>query len=179
MRQDYRKRAAIWLIAAGSANHAHLDAEMLSHIKTINISGCPSNPDWVVWAVVQLLIGRVFLPEDFDDDGRPIELYRQPRQGGGGGGGIGVWETIHQSCPRKSAFQTSRATDFNDTVDKCLVELGCRGQWTKSKCDRCWNGDGSDAGGRWCIGVNSPCAGCVDPSFPDTQSFFQPYSSGS
>lgn len=147
---------------------------------TINISGCPSNPDWVIWAVVQLLIGRVFTLADFDEDGRPIELYQQPRQGGGGGGGSGVWETIHQSCPRKSAFQSGNfASDFNDTDGKCLLDIGCRGQWTRSKCANCWNGSGTDGSGRWCIGVNAPCAGCVDPSFPDTQSFFQPYTSGS
>ncbi|VGO17277.1 Periplasmic [NiFe] hydrogenase small subunit [Pontiella desulfatans] len=140
---------------------------------TINISGCPANPNWVVWAVVQLLLGNTV---DLDADQRPVALYQQPRQGGGGGGS-GVWETIHQSCPRKSAFNTNRATDFDDTDGKCLVDLGCRGQWTKAKCDSCWNG--TEGNGHWCIGVNSPCIGCVEPEFPDSQSFFQPYSNPS
>ena len=144
---------------------------------TINISGCPSNPDWVVWAIVQLLTGATV---ELDADNRPTALYQQAGSGGGGGGGTTVWEKIHQSCPRKSAYNSgNKAADFNDTVGKCLVDLGCRGQWTKSKCDRCWNGAGVEGDGHWCIGVNSPCAGCVEASFPDTQSFFQPYSSNS
>ncbi|MDF7826552.1 twin-arginine translocation signal domain-containing protein [Pontiellaceae bacterium B12227] len=142
---------------------------------TINISGCPVNPNWLVWAVVQLLLGN---PVELDEDNRPVALYQQMGGGGGGGGGgTRVWETIHQSCPRKSAYISNRATGFEDTVGKCLVDLGCRGQWTKAKCDSCWNGLEEQA--NWCIGVNSPCHGCVEPDFPGEQSFFTPYTSGS
>jgi len=150
--------------AAGSDPSAAKSVSLHTGVPTINISGCPANPGWTVWAIVQLLLGN---PVELDEDNRPVALYQQPRQGGGGSG---VWETIHQSCPRKSSFQTNRAADFNDTVGKCLVDLGCRGQWTKSKCDRCWNG--LEGQGSWCIGVNSPCQGCVEPTFPGTDSFF-------
>ncbi|VGO22619.1 hydrogenase small subunit [Pontiella sulfatireligans] len=142
---------------------------------TINISGCPSNPDWVVWAIVQLLTGATVV---LDNDSRPVALYQQTGTGGGGGGGSTVWEKIHQSCPRKTAYNTgNKAADFDETVGKCLVDLGCRGQWTNAKCDSCWNGIAEEA--NWCIGVNSPCIGCVEPDFPGTQSFFKPYISGS
>lgn len=140
---------------------------------TINISGCPSNPDWVVWAIVQLLTGAEVA---LDGNNRPTALYTQP-------GGSKPKTKIHQSCPRRQEFNVNNAGDFNDTIDftgsepvgKCLVDLGCRGQFTESKCDSCWNGSGVEGDGHWCIGVNSPCQGCVDPDFPSLQSFFRPY----
>lgn len=142
-------------------------AEHIAPVGTINISGCPANPNWVVWAIVQLLLGNTVA---LDSDGRPTALYTQSV-------GQNSKTTIHQTCPRKSSYQNNRATDIDDTVGKCLVNLGCRGQWTEAKCNGCWNG--TEGNGHWCIGVNSPCIGCVEPEFPSSQSFFQSYSSGS
>jgi hydrogenase small subunit len=155
--------------AAGSNPSGVVSVSAHTGISSINISGCPSNPDWVVWAIVQLLLGN---PVELDSDNRPVALYRQ------NSGGKNPWEKIHQSCPRKSSYSSGNfATDFDNTVGKCLVDLGCRGQWTKAKCDSCWNGVAGQA--NWCIGANAPCHGCVEPSFPGIQSFFQPYSTGS
>lgn len=39
---------------------------------TINISGCPANPDWVVWAIVQILLDNQVT---LDADNRPVDLY--------------------------------------------------------------------------------------------------------
>ncbi|MBT8042440.1 MAG: hypothetical protein KJN98_04665 [Pontiella sp.] len=154
--------------AAGSNPSNVVSVQAHAGVPTINISGCPANPNWVVWAIVQLLLGN---PVELDADNRPVALYRIER-------GQNPWEKIHQSCPHKSAYNSgSLAADFNDTVNKCLVDLGCRGQWTKAKCDRCWNG--IEGEGHWCIGVNSPCHGCTEPTFPGLQSFFRPYTSGS
>ncbi len=51
---------------------------------TVNISGCPPHPDWIVWAIVQLLLNK---PITKDANGRPTAIYGR---------------TVHSQCPRRS-----------------------------------------------------------------------------
>lgn len=138
----------------------------------INISGCPAHPDWVVWAIVQLLLGRA--PE-LDADGRPVALYGRSFSGGE------EVPIIHDKCPRHpSVTGLPEAVRFGEP-GRCLVGLGCRGPFTKSRCEAAWCGIGGHRlgqphPGHWCIGVNAPCHGCVERTFPGPQSFFEPYS---
>ena len=112
---------------------------------TINIPGCPTHPDWIVWTVASLLAGEI--PE-LDDSGRPRLLFK---------------EEIHKKCPRK---ETGETKTFGE--EKCLKELGCKGEKTKSDCHiRQWN-DGTN----WCIGANAICLGCTEDGFPDKFSPF-------
>ena len=71
---------------------------------TINIAGCPPHPDWIVWVVVQLLLGNTI---PLDSYGRPRALFSQ---------------TVHSRCPRK---ESNEAKTFG--TGGCLKELGCRG----------------------------------------------------
>lgn len=124
---------------------------------TINIPGCPANPDWVCWAIVQLLTGA---PVPLDEVGRPVALYK-------------AQDTIHHTCPRNPVLAgNEEASSFADCDGKCLINLGCRGPFTTAKCHNCWNG--KEGQGHWCIGANAPCQGCVEPTFPGP-SFFDPY----
>jgi hydrogenase small subunit len=138
---------------------------------TINISGCPANPDWVVWAIVQLLTGQ---NPALDADGRPVALYST------GFTGAPEVPIIHDKCPRNPGQTgTPLAVDFGED-GHCLESLGCRGPFTKSRCLAGWNGIGGNLSpqphpGHWCIGVNAPCHGCVEKSFPGPQSFYLPY----
>ena len=112
---------------------------------TINIPGCPTHPDWIVWTVASLLAGEI--PE-LDDRGRPRLLFN---------------EEIHKKCPRKG---TGEAKIFGE--EKCLKELGCKGEKTKADCHiRQWNN-----GTNWCIGANAICLGCTEDGFPDKFSPF-------
>jgi hydrogenase small subunit len=112
---------------------------------TINIPGCPTHPDWIVWTVASLLAGEI--PE-LDDRGRPRLLFN---------------EEIHKKCPRKG---TGEAKIFGE--ETCLKELGCKGPRTKADCHiRKWN-DGTN----WCIGANAICLGCTEDGFPDKFSPF-------
>jgi len=134
---------------------------------TINISGCPANPDWVVWAVVQLLLGN---PVELDENSRPTALYNRTLAGGA------APALVHDKCPRNiyvNPGAPAEATTFADCDGRCLIQLGCRGPNTKSRCEACWNGIAGE--GRWCIGVNAPCHGCVEPSFPGPDSFYKRY----
>lgn len=108
--------------------------------KTLNIAGCPPHPDWVVWAIVQLLLNK---KPAVDSYGRPTGIYSK---------------TIHKQCPRREKEEAERF----GMDGRCLEELGCRGPDTKSPCATMkWNN-----GVNWCIGANAPCYGCTEPSFP-------------
>ena len=107
---------------------------------TISIAGCPPHPDWVVWAIVQLLLGRKVA---LDTDGRPTTIYGR---------------TVHSQCPRRERDEAERY----GLDGYCLKELGCRGPETGGPCPvGLWNN-----GVNWCVGANAPCIGCTDPSFP-------------
>ncbi len=145
--------------------------------QTINISGCPSNPDWVVWAIVQLLTGT---PVELDADGRPTALYSKRLSG------AAAPALIHDKCPRNNLVNVNappEANSFTNCDGRCTIQLGCRGPFTKSRCDGQWNIKATDPNNppnqrwrnNWCIGVNANCHGCVEKTFPGPQSFYEPY----
>jgi hydrogenase small subunit len=77
---------------------------------TINIAGCPPHPDWIVYVVAQLLLGRNI---PVDSSGRPTALFNQ---------------TVHSRCPR------------NSQPAICLAPNGCRGPGAHANCPTLkWN----------------------------------------
>lgn len=164
--------------ASGGNPTGVVGVSQLTGRRTINISGCPANPDWVVWAIVQLLTGT---PVELDEDGRPVALYAKWLSG------AAAPAFIHYKCPRNAAVNSeapASATSFTSCDGRCLIQLGCRGPFTKARCDGCWNTVATDPHpllderwrSNWCVGVNSPCHGCVERTFPGPHSFFEPYS---
>jgi hydrogenase small subunit len=116
----------------------------LTGLQTINIPGCPTHPDWIVWTIANLLAG---VTPVLDSQGRPMELFG------------GEEFEIHKHCPRK---ESSKATSFGQE-GLCLKELGCKGPKTQADCPgRQWNN-----GTNWCIGANAICLGCTEQGFPD------------
>lgn len=112
---------------------------------TVNIAGCPPHPDWIVWPVAQLLLGK---PIVTDSDGRPTALYSR---------------RVHDRCPLRETDEAKRWGQLN----ACLKELGCQGPETVCSCPTTkWNNAVN-----WCIGAGSPCIGCTRPSFPGTRAF--------
>jgi hydrogenase small subunit len=119
---------------------------------TINIPGCPTHPDWIVWTVANLLAGVVPQP---DSVGRPAQLFN---------------DTVHNRCPRRGREEAE--TFGRDGF--CLEELGCKGPQTLADCPiRQWNNATN-----WCIGANSICLGCTENGFPDRFSPFYRIESG-
>jgi hydrogenase small subunit len=115
---------------------------------TVNIPGCPTHPDWIVWAVVQLLLGN---PIPLDSFGRPTEFFSN---------------TVHNLCPRNGA---TKATTFG-VDNNCLMDLGCRGPETMANCpSQKWNNQVN-----WCVDANAPCIGCTEPGFPGINPFYTP-----
>jgi hydrogenase small subunit len=138
---------------------------------TINLSGCPANPDWVTWAIVQLLLGN---PVALDADNRPTALYSTAFDGSAEN------PLIHEKCPRNPSYTgTPLALNFGED-GHCLRQLGCRGPYSKARCKAAWNGIGGHVlpqphPGHWCIDANAPCQGCVERTFPGPQPFHEPY----
>ncbi|MGD8440212.1 MAG: hydrogenase small subunit [Holophagae bacterium] len=123
-----------------------VSVESFTGLPVINIPGCPTHPDWIVWTVAQLITGT------------PIELdsYRRPRHF--------FANRIHETCPYKNAPE---ATAFGQH-GRCLEELGCRGEHVRGDCHlRKWNN-----GTSFCMEAGSICLGCTQPGFPDAYSPF-------
>jgi len=122
----------------------------LTGLPTINIPGCPTHPDWIVWTVAQLLTGAIL---ELDDEGRPAALFR------------GETHNVHKNCPRKGQGE---AKTFGEYGERCLKELGCKGPQTQADCPtRRWNN-----GTNWCVGASAVCLGCTEKDFPDKFSPF-------
>ncbi len=125
--------------------------------RLINLPGCPSHPDWLVWTITYLLNNGAAPP--LDGNRRPMEFFA---------------ETIHENCfqRRKYCGVGVFASELSD--DGCMEHLGCKGKRTRSDCPiRKWNSSGpGEYGVNWCIGAQNPCLGCVEPNFPDGMSPF-------
>ena len=112
-------------------------------VKTVNLAGCPTHPDTIVWTLAQILSGRTVSLDSF---GRPRRFF----------GG----ESIHEECP----YEDREEADVLGQAGLCLKDLGCRGPRTQGSCpDQLFNG-----GRNWCMGAGAPCIGCHNPDFPGT-----------
>jgi hydrogenase small subunit len=110
--------------------------------KTINVPGCPTHPDWIVWVIARLLTNSV---GTLDSYGRPTGLFGR---------------TVHDQCPRR---ETEEAKMYGQD-NQCVKELGCKGPTTVAPCPiNRWNN-----GVNWCVDANAQCIGCTNPGFPGT-----------
>lgn len=119
-------------------------------VDTLNIPGCPPNPEAMVPVIVHyLLFNR--LPE-LDDKGRPLFLFEQK---------------IHDNCERRAHFDAGRYVEKfgseEETLQYCLYKMGCKGPETHSPCPKTlWNNKAN-----WCVGCGNGCIGCMEPNFWD------------
>jgi len=134
-------------IPAASPNPTGIvDVGQLTGVSTVNLPGCPTHPDWVVWTISNLLAGEKI---SLDSQDRPRTLYG---------------DSIHNNCPNRNG---GAAQTFGEP-NKCLKALGCKGPEGRADCPlRKWN-----SGTNWCIGAGSICIGCTLQDFPDGQSPF-------
>lgn len=155
--------------------------------KTINIPGCPPNPNWIVGTIAYILgqsdlsVLNVKLPS--------VDALRRPRiyygerncnycdrfdNSLGADGFVGVNADLTYN--RLSVNEPQRIGDpaENYPSGKCLKLAGCKGSRTKSDCAvRKWHSDGfMRAGINWCVGAGAPCQGCTQNFFPDRMSPF-------
>jgi len=112
----------------------------------IKIAGCPSHPDRLM-GTVAYMASMNKIPKKTEE--KTPALYYE--------------ELIHNRCSRFQYFsQDIYLKDFEKEKHTCLLKKGCRGTITKSDCPtRRWNGSVNV-----CIESNTPCVGCINPSWP-------------
>jgi len=155
--------------------------------KTINISGCPPHPDWIVGTIAHILDTAITLPG--------VNFNYQPVDYGYGqyqcNAGPCPWRYNNAAGRKNSNSGTDNSVTFADpdhnyrypvgdskrlgrekwTGDAlgCFGILGCKGRKTKADCSRRrWNSDAAEQYGvNWCVGSRAGCHGCTEPAFPD------------
>jgi hydrogenase small subunit len=154
--------------------------------KTVNIPGCPPNPNWMVGSIAYVLsrlTEGVKLPQ--------LDALRRPRMYYGEricnycdrfltstsdpvNGFVGVNPTLtYNRLSVNEPLQIGSPTQ-NVPSGRCLKLAGCKGSRTKSDCSwRKWHADGYlQPGQNWCVGAGAPCQGCTQNFFPDRMSPF-------
>jgi hydrogenase small subunit len=154
--------------------------------KTINIPGCPPNPNWMVGTIAYVL-------SRFQAEGVKVpalDSLRRPRlyygericnycdrfNGAVTAGFVGIdtaggWNRMTVNRPDEIGDHTKN----QDSAGYCLKLAGCKGSRTKSDCSiRKWHSPGfMQSGINWCVGAGAPCQGCTQNYFPDRMSPFQ------
>jgi len=147
--------------------------------KTVNIPGCPPNPNWIVGTLAFLLANNLTQFPSTDALKRPRTYYG---------------ERICNNCDRFNEGDSSfvgetgfggggmsavAPNDIGSHIHNvpggwCLKKVGCKGSRTKSDCSlRKWHSHTALATGvNWCVGAGAPCQGCTQDKFPDGMSPF-------
>lgn len=117
--------------------------------KTINISGCPVQPE--VFVNTLYFIKKQY-PIKLDKFLRPKEYYGY---------------TIHNGCTRNEYFEYKVDSAGFGNLEGCLYyNYGCQAPYTNGSCNKLlWNETSSKTR------VGHPCMGCTEPSFPKTNLF--------
>ncbi|MEL6342415.1 MAG: hydrogenase, partial [Myxococcota bacterium] len=115
-------------------------------LPVINIPGCPAHPDWITQIIVALATGRAG-DLKLDDLHRPATFFTSFTQTG---------------CTRNMHFAYKvSAPEFGQRNGCLFYDLGCRGPFTRSPCNRIlWNRQSSKTR------AGMPCIGCTEPEFP-------------
>jgi len=106
----------------------------------VNLPGCPVHPTVLIQSLLDLiLVGKPTI----DTNNRPTKYYAQ---------------SVHGACPRRDHGDASQI----GSATGCFESFGCMGPGCQNICPSMkWNN-----GQAWCIGVNYPCIGCSNPTFP-------------
>ena len=109
-------------------------------------AGCPAHPDWISQILVAIATGRAG-DLALDDLQRPATFFTSFTQTG---------------CTRNMHFAYKvSTTEFGQRKGCLFYDLGCRGPFTRSPCNRIlWNRVSSKTR------AGMPCIGCTEPEFP-------------
>ncbi len=115
----------------------------------INITGCPSHPDWLFYVLDMIAQDKDI---ELDSMNRPKDIYRY---------------LTHNGCLRNEYFEWKIEAKTFGTKEGCLFyELGCRGPMSHSSCNKIlWNGVSSKTR------AGTPCIGCTEFDFPRQNMF--------
>lgn len=122
-----------------------------SGMPVINISGCPTHPNWVVETLMQVAAGE-FQREDLDAFCRPRSYADH---------------LVHHGCPRNEFYEYKASAEQASDLGCMMEHLGCVGTQAHADCNmRLWNGEGS------CLRGGFACINCTGPGFEEPGHIF-------
>jgi len=115
-------------------------------LPVINISGCPTHPNWVTETLMQIAAGQ-FTEQDMDALGRPRSYADH---------------LVHHGCPRNEFYEFKASAEKTSDLGCLMEHMGCLGTQAHADCNtRLWNGEGS------CLRGGYACINCTAPGFEE------------
>ena len=117
-----------------------------SGIPVVNISGCPTHPNWVTETLMQIAAGQLG-EQHIDAFGRPRSYADH---------------LVHHGCPRNEYYEFKASAEKTSDLGCMMEHLGCLGTQAHGDCNtRLWNGEGS------CLRGGYACINCTAPGFEE------------
>jgi len=117
-----------------------------STLPVVNISGCPTHPNWVTETLMQIATGE-FTEKDIDTLGRPRSYADH---------------LVHHGCPRNEFYEFKASAEKTSDLGCLMEHMGCLGTQAHADCNtRLWNGEGS------CLRGGYACINCTAPGFEE------------
>ncbi|MFG1428088.1 NADH-quinone oxidoreductase subunit B family protein [Roseixanthobacter glucoisosaccharinicivorans] len=117
-----------------------------SGLPVINVSGCPTHPNWVTETLMLLAAGLL--------GAQDLDAYRRPR--------FYADHLVHHGCPRNEYYEFKASAEKLSDLGCMMEHLGCLGTQAHADCNtRSWNGEGS------CTRGGYACINCTAPEFEE------------
>jgi len=146
--------------------------------KTVNIPGCPPNPNWIVGTiafVLTALADGTSVPDAVTALATATDNIRRPKLYFGGRQCTKCYR-MDEAALGHFVGKTRQYDEIGDPTKAswCLRRIGCKGPKTQSDCSyRQWHSPATgEFGVNWCVGAGAPCQGCTQSDFPDRESPF-------
>lgn len=119
----------------------------------VNISGCPTHPNWVTETLMQIAAGQL-IEQGIDTLGRPRSYADH---------------LVHHGCPRNEYYEFKASAEKPSDLGCMMEHMGCLGTQAHADCNtRLWNGEGS------CLRGGYACINCTAPGFEEPgHSFYE------
>ncbi|HML28988.1 MAG TPA: HupU protein [Hyphomicrobium sp.] len=115
-------------------------------LPVINISGCPTHPNWVTETLMLLSEDALSLSD--------LDPLRRPR--------FYADHLVHHGCSRNEYYEYKASAEELSEIGCMMENLGCIGTQAHGDCNtRAWNGEGS------CTRGGYPCINCTAPEFEE------------
>jgi ferredoxin hydrogenase small subunit len=115
-------------------------------LPVVNVSGCPTHPDWVTETLLALARGEM-KEGDLDELARP-RFYTDV--------------LVHHGCNRNEFYEFKASAEKIGDQGCMMEHMGCKGTQAHADCNqRPWNGGGS------CTSGGYACISCTEPAFEE------------
>lgn len=122
------------------------DYRSAAGFRVVNISGCPTHPDWVTETLMSIVLDE-HSEAQLDSLGRP-RMYAD--------------QLVHHGCSRNEYYEYKASAESPGERGCMMENMGCLGTQAHADCNiRDWNGYGS------CTSGGYACINCTAPEFEE------------